>query len=54
LDKQDIIENIYSGLKKGNVDNEKCTNGYKRISTLPKQIETILNELTKLKPAAQK
>ena len=47
LDKPDIIENIYSALKNGDADNEKCTSGYKRISTFPKQVETIRNELEK-------
>ena len=49
LDKSDIIENIYSALKKSNANSKKLTDGYNRITTIPKQVETIRNELEKAK-----
>lgn len=49
LDKSEIIENIFSALKKGNANPKKCTDGYNRISTIPKQVEIIRNELEKAK-----
>lgn len=54
LDRQETIENIYSALKKGNADKERCANGYSRISTIPKQVETIRKELNRLKTGAKK
>jgi hypothetical protein len=54
LDKPDIIENIYSGLKKGKANKKECVNGYNRIKTIPEQVEKIRNELRKLKEAGQK
>jgi predicted TIM-barrel fold metal-dependent hydrolase len=54
LDKLQTIDNMYTSLGLESADATGLLNGYERIKTIPKQVETIRNELRKLKEAGQK
>jgi predicted TIM-barrel fold metal-dependent hydrolase len=54
LDKAQIIDNMYTSLSIGTEDESKLKCGYERIKTLPEQVVTIRNELTRLKQASKK